>query len=302
LGLNRINVLAFVNSIEKLRILELASDEHPYTHYRARAYGGQFGLFMQFDAPEKATSQINDFFRKLVKENIVLHYELLPSIGIRNDIYADLSRYNAKMSSWTFSWEDWFTNLEKEKSSIPDKQKISEDFTVFQQSHFKILRMLTANASIKQTEIIEKLKLSRTQTHREYNYVMEKYIERIRFIYNREIFDLTETYIAIGSDLDKNKSDQIFSTINNNPPPFRLALDLIENNKILLWGNMTPAQASGFAFSMWRTISSTQIYTLYTKKSRLYWFYPENFDFQAMEWKSSKDYVIKDPLNRTLSK
>ena len=302
LGLNRINVIAFVNSIEKLRILELACDEHPYTHYRARVYGGQFGLLMQFDTPGNTTTQTDEFLRKLAKEDIILQYELLPSIGIRNDIYADLSRYNAKMSSWIFSWDDWFTGLDEEKSSLPVKQIITKDFSKFQQSHFKILRMLTANASIKQTDIIEKLKLSRTQTHREYNFVMENYIERIRFIYNREIFDLTETYITIGSDLEKSKSDQIFSAVKNNPPPFRLALDLIENNKILLWGNMTPAQASSFAFSMWRTISSTQIYTLDTKKSRLYWFYPDNFDFQIMEWKVSKDYVIKDPLNRTLSK
>jgi DNA-binding Lrp family transcriptional regulator len=302
LGLNRINILAFVNSIEKLLTLELACDEHPYTHYRARVYGGQFGLLMQFDTPINTIHLIEEFMKKLVKEGIIQQYELLPSTGIRNDIYADLARYNAKMSRWTFSWDEWFANLDKEKSILPKKQKIVNDFTTFQQSHFKILRMLTANASIKQTEIIEKLKLSRTQTHREYNYVIENYIERIRFIYNREIFDLTETYIAIGSDLDKNISGQIFSAINNNPPPFRLALDLIENKNVLLWGNMTPAQASSFAFSMWRTISSTKIYTLDTKKSRLYWFYPNNFDFQIMTWKTSKDYIIKEPFNRTITK
>lgn len=302
LGLNRINVLAFVNTIEKLRLLELACDEHPYTHYRARFYGGQFGLFMQFDAPGNTTGLIDEFLQKLDKEGIISQYELFPSVGTRNDIYADLSRYNAKMSSWTFSWNDWFTTLDKENEGLPEKQEIVKKYSSFQESHFKILRMLTANASIKQTDIIEKLKLSRTQTHREYNFVMENYIERICFIYNREMFDLTETYITIGSNLGKSKAGQIFSAVKNNPPPFRLALDLIENDKILLWGNMTPAQASSFAFSMWHTISSTQIYTLDTKKSLLYWFYPNNFDFQNMDWKVSKDYLIKEPLSRTLSK
>ncbi|MBN1327846.1 MAG: winged helix-turn-helix transcriptional regulator [Candidatus Heimdallarchaeota archaeon] len=300
LGLDRISVIAKVQSLEKLQLLEKACDEHPYTHYRARAFGGDFGLFIQFDTPINTTKLLGDFFKKLIKENIITSYELLPSIGIRYENYADLKRYNIKMSNWNFSWNEWFNNLPDVQLKIEDIKKVPIEYSKFQETHFKILRMLTANGSIKQTDIKEKLKLSKTQTHREYNYVMENYIETIRFIYNREIFDLTETYVAIGYNLTDKKVTQIFNAIKDNPPPFRLALDVLANNKLLLWADMSPAQASNFAFSMWQKNEQTKIYTLDTKKSRLYWFYPDNFDFNEKCWKVSEDYFITTPLKKTL--
>ena len=148
--MNRLNVIAFVDSIEKLRKLELACDEHPYTHYRARIYGGQFGLLMQFDNPRKTNDLINQYLKKLQKENIISKYSLLPSIGIRNDIYADLSRYNAKMSNWNFSWDEWFGKITQETEKLPKTVKEATDYSKFLESHFKVLRLLTANASLKQ--------------------------------------------------------------------------------------------------------------------------------------------------------
>ncbi|HUT80107.1 MAG TPA: winged helix-turn-helix transcriptional regulator [Candidatus Bathyarchaeia archaeon] len=301
LGLDRISVIAKVQSLNKLLLLEKACDEHPYTHYRARAFGGDFGLFMQFDTPINTTKLLDDFFKKLEKESIIKNYELLSSIGIRNENYADLKRYNIKMSNWNFSWNDWFSSLPDSKLKIQAAKKLPIDYSKFQENHFRILRMLTANGSIKQIDIKDKLKISKTQAHREYNYVMENYIETIRFIYNREIFDLTETYVAIGYELTDKKITQIFNAIRNNPPPFRLALDILADNKILLWADMGPTQASNFAFSMWQKNELTKIHTLDTKKSRLYWFYPDNFDFKEKCWKIDDDYYITTPIKKTLT-
>ncbi len=301
LGLDRISVIAKVQSLDKLQLLEIACDEHPYTHYRARAFGGDFGLFIQFDTPINTVKLLDDFFKELVNKNIIKDYELLPSIGLRNENYADLKRYNIKMSNWNFSWIDWFNSLPDTQEKIHAEEKILIDYSKFSENHFKILRMLTANGSIKQTDIKEKLKLSKTQTHRDYNYVMENYIDTIRFIYNREIFDLTETYVAIGYNLTERKIAQILAAIKDSPPPFRLAIDILANNRLLLWADMSPAQASNFAFSMWQQNEQTKIYTLDTKKSRLYWFYPDNFDFNDKCWKINEDYFIKTPLKKTMA-
>ncbi|NHJ49619.1 MAG: winged helix-turn-helix transcriptional regulator [Asgard group archaeon] len=300
LDLYRMNVLANVPTLDALEKLEKACDEHPYTHYRVRSFGCKFQLFMQFDMPNGTDKLLVDFLKQLEKQEIINSFELFPSKGLRTDVYADLSRFNAKLSSWNFSWEDWYNKLGTQTSKLPPVAKSEVDYTNFNKSYFQVLRLLTANATLKQTDLIEKLKLSKTQAHREYNFVMENFIETIRFMYDREIFDLTETYIAIGYNISSKLIAQIYHAINNNPPPFRLALDILENDSILLWGNMSPAQASGFAFSMWKFIPDMNIYTLDTKKSRLYWFYPDNFDFDKLEWKISKDYFITEPLDRVL--
>lgn len=301
LDLHRINVYAHVNSIQNLEILEKACDEHPYTHYRGRAFGGGFGLFMQYDIPPKTELYMSEFLDGLIQADIIDSYQLSSSTDHRIETYADLQRYNAKLSSWNFSWSDWFAALKKKKSALPEKPKESIDYQKFHPSHFKILRLLTADASIKQADIITKMKLSRTQAHREYNYVLDNYIDEIRFIYNREVFDLTETYIAFGFDISIELITSIYDEIKANPPPFRLVYDILENNQIFLWSNMSPAQASSFAFSIWTLLNNVQIYTLDTKKSEMYWFYPDNFDFNTYQWKTSKDYMVNEPLERTLS-
>ena len=300
--LKRVNVFAHSKSIEQLRRLELACDEHPYTHYRVRAFGGSFGLFIQFDMPENSVNLLCEFFQKLQNEEILESYILLPSSNLRTDVYADLKRYNVKLSSWVFSWKEWIKLTESFSSNIPSETREKNSYSDFNPIHFKILRMLTADGSLKQTDINDKLNLSRTQGHRDYNYVMDNYIEKIRFIYNREIFQLTETYIAFGQDIPKKSSARIFNAINEAPPPFRLSLDIIEDNGILLWANMSSSQATDFAFALWDKFTNIQIYTLDTKKSKLYWFYPNNFDFNKSNWNTSKDYFITEPIERTLKK
>ncbi len=298
LGLNRINIYAKVSTNEKLALLEKACDEHPYTYYRVRAFGGGFGLFMQFNIPSKSNTLLQGFIEKLRKEGIIEKYEWLESNQHNVESYSNLSRFNSEFSHWEFSWEDWFKQLRKPKATSPKIDNPKVDYSTFNPSHFKILRLLTADGSLKQTDIKVKLNLSRTQAHREFNYVMDNYIEKIRFMYDREIFDLNETYLAIGKEVEQNFSNQLFNTIVSNPPPFRLALDISDDNKILLWANMTHSQASGFAFSIWHEIPSAKIYVLDTKNSMMYWFYPENFDFDSMSWKTSKDYMINKPLER----
>ena len=65
---------------------------------------------------------------------------------------------------------------------------------------------------------------------------------------------------------------------------------------------MSPGQISDFTFSFWKMIPNFKVLVLDTKmkSSMMYWFYHENFDFEKKSWKISRDYMINDPINRTL--
>ena len=301
LGLRRLNVIAHVDSLENLEKLVLACNEHPYTHYRTRLLGGAIGLFIQFDIPENTVALIETFLQELEQNNIIQNFTLYPSTGIRKEVYANIKRFNFELSRWDFTWENWFESLENESISLPEKRKINTNFEKFQANHFQILRMLTANSELMQTEIMEKLPLSRTQAHREYNYVMDNYVDSIRTIYNREIFNLTESYLLVAKDLSEKFIARLFSAMNNNPPPFRFALDHIENNQLICWGNFTSIRAINLAYKLWEVTDKVELYTLDTRFSRLYWFYPDNFDFQTHQWRISKDYVVDKPLKTILT-
>lgn len=300
LGLYRINVLTKIPSIECMKIVENACDEHPYTHYRSRAYGEFFCLFIQFDIPVNSIQHVNEFFSELQKLGYVTQFEIYESTGIREELFPDLSRYNELTSTWEFSWEEWFSITLKEPVILPLPLKINNDFSQFQLFHFRLLRKLTSNALLKPKALEKEFELKKADARKHYNFVVNNYISRIRFLYDREVFDLSEYFIGIGTQLTMKEQATLYNRIKEYPPPFHLAIDILKHGNVLLWSNMSPSQASHFAYSFWENIPNFKIKTLSTKQksSALYWFYPPNFDFEEKQWIKTKEYMVKDPIER----
>lgn len=298
LGLQRVNVFVNTPTIEALEMVEVACKMHPYTHYRARFYGGTYGLFIQFDIPPNTLNRLHEFLVALRKRGFIANFDIYTSTGLRVGAFPDLIKFDCKTSNWNFSWEKWFSSFSEYPTSLDLPELPTEDYSNFQKIHFNILRELTANASIKQKEIQEKFKLSKTEAHRKYTYVRNNYVDKIRLIYNREAFDLTETHIAIGSFVHPKKQARIYNKMKEHPPPFHIALDLMKENHILIWAHMSPAQSSSFAFSIWKYLKNVQIFALSTRfgSSTIYWFYANNFDFNRRRWKTSRKYMVTQPL------
>ncbi|MHA1400875.1 MAG: Lrp/AsnC family transcriptional regulator [Candidatus Heimdallarchaeaceae archaeon] len=304
LGLQRISVLTSVPSFKALNILEKACWEHPYTFYRARTYGGEYGIFMQFNIPPNTDTRLQEFLIKLKQMGFLTDFRMFKSKGIRAHSSHDLSRYNYESSNWKFSWEEWFSTLHKNPSNLPEPILPTNNYSNFKKSHFEVLRLLNQNAEIKQIEISEKLKISKTEAHRQYKYVMDNYVSQVRLVYDRDNFYLTETYLAIGSFVTPERQAQIYHQLKNHPPPFQSAYDILNDNQIIFWANMSLNQANSFIFSIWQTLQHVKIYILSTKMrgSAIYWFYPPNFDFENMKWRDSRDYMVKEPIERLLKR
>ncbi|MCE7743242.1 MAG: hypothetical protein GOP50_12400, partial [Candidatus Heimdallarchaeota archaeon] len=178
--------------------------------------------------------------------------------------------------------------------------KVKRDFSTYKPIHFSILRELTTDASIKQTKIKETFELSKTEAHRHYKYVMDNYVDKVRLMYDRNSFNLTETYMAVANLSDSRTQGRIFNQLKENPPPFYVSVDMLEKSNLIMWGNMSPKQANEFAFSIWKALKNVEIYILSTKHggSSVYWFYPNNFDFENEDWKKSREYIVTEPLKR----
>ncbi|MBY8999663.1 MAG: hypothetical protein KGD64_01990, partial [Candidatus Heimdallarchaeota archaeon] len=176
-------------------------------------------------------------------------------------------------------------------------------YTKYKPIHFKILRELTSNtsdATKKQSELKEKFNLSKTDAHRHYNYVMDNYVDSVRLLIDRKSFNLTETYIAVASSVTKESKNQLYNLMKDKPPPFHVSMDILKGTNLLIWGNMSAPQASEFAFSIWNALQNVEVYVLNTrdKESRNYWFYDLNYDFNNESWKTSREYMIKEPLSQ----
>ncbi len=295
-GLSRINILALVPSINALKALEKLCDEHPYTHYRARMFGGTIGMFIQFDIPEGTLDLLEHLFSELKNQGLISKYTFYPSTGMRLSVDPDLSRYNFKLSSWNFNWNVWFATLSPYPPQLPLKIPPFIDYVHFDPIRLKILRVLTSDASITPETLTFMFNISITEATSQLQFVMEHFISDVRYLYNREIFGLSETIIAFGHNVEPQRVKKLFYGIKDTPPPFYSAFDVLKEDNLYFWATMSPAQIADFTFASWQNIPNFKTHILDIKSSMLYCFYPTNFDFEKRTWKDSNSYIVKTPL------
>ncbi|MHA1227000.1 MAG: winged helix-turn-helix transcriptional regulator [Candidatus Hodarchaeales archaeon] len=304
LGLHRITVIWSVENLEKLVKLEKLCDIHPYTHYRSRGYGQGFFLLAQFDVPEEVVPLMYELNSGLKKLGYCTDSNILESSGLKIETFSDLEFFDPHSNKWHFDWESWVKEVNKASTKISRSSKAKEvDLKIFDEMDFNILREITKNPAIKQAELMRKFSLSRTETHRRYNAVFGKLISCVRLRYDRILFNLVNTKLFWVSQASQEKTYKLYNTFKNIPPPFRLGMDILKEKGFLLWGGGLPTyQEQQLAFALWLLFPKYQVITLDTSiaSTAIYWFYPQNFDFSQYHWKTSREWVIDEPLKELL--
>ncbi|MHA1973940.1 MAG: winged helix-turn-helix transcriptional regulator [Candidatus Hodarchaeales archaeon] len=302
LGLHRITVIWTLANYENLKKLEKLCDLHPYTHYRSRGYGRGFYLIAQFDVPEEVIPLMYELNSILEKNEFCEESVILESSGKKIETFPELEFYDPETNNWHFDWESWVKEVNKAKSEINNSNNIKQlDLTIFDEIDFKILREITRNPMIKQAEIMRKFAISRTEAHRRYNLIFGKLISCVRLRYNRILFNLVNTKLFWIAEASSKKVAQLYNTFRNIPPPFRLGMDVLKDKGALIWGGGLPnIQEHELAFTLWLLFKKYEVITLDTSqdKAAIYWFYPENFDFESYQWKKSREWVIEQPLKQ----
>ncbi|MHA1973713.1 MAG: Lrp/AsnC family transcriptional regulator [Candidatus Hodarchaeales archaeon] len=300
LGLIRMNVLAFVNNFTDLQILEKACDEHPYTHYRSRFIAGDFGLFIKFDLPNDSIKLLTNFLDSLVTHDIITYYEFTINNGLHFETIPDISRYDTKNNKWDFDWQNWFKRLSTYPSESISIKNEPIDLSKIKPSHFKILRRLTENADFKQTDLRIELGLTRSEMSRQVQFIKDKMIQSSRLLLDLKAFDLSETYLVKSNSVDKKTQSRLIYAFENDPPPFNSTLEILEDDSLEIWSNLPSSIAQEMVYSCWSLLENSRTFVLSTseKSSMTYWFYDENFDFEKHKWKTSKEYIVTEPLSR----
>lgn len=300
LGLVRLSAFVTIPSMEAMKFVENACMEHPYTLYRARTYSGGFGIFIQYNIPQNTHHLIDLFLSSLKQEGYLTDFTILPSIGIRGESYPNLNKYDHKTGTWIFSWSHWIDYIDELKPFNVLKEVDPIDLSLLKPIHLEFLKDLSGNAHLKQADFMKSYKISRTAAFRHYNFVMDHIVNSIRFEYNRENFDLTDTYLILIDDFEKESYKLLLEGIKQAPPPFRFSVDFTTEGTLIIWTNLTPTLANEFIFSLFAKYSTTRAYFLNTRDSgsSSYLFYPENFDFEQKIWKDSQKYMVDDVLDR----
>jgi DNA-binding Lrp family transcriptional regulator len=309
IGLINVTIIAFVPKYKALKLVERACDAHPYTVYRSRLTGHQFGIFIKFYIPDQpeAVDNLMEYFDYLQNKGWITDDLIMKGSNTYHDqinIYPNLDYYDFEENLWNFSWDDWYQNMQ-DLANIPkivhseSVEKI--DLSELTKTRLTILNRLTKNASIKQADLMreESLNLSRTEAHRQYNYVMDNLISDIENAYDRSRFDLSDLNLFLIKNLEEETLNRIYYHLKNNPPPFRISLELLDNNSIIMWSSMNQRLAQTFGYEMWKICPQLKMYNLVYagSNSARYMFYVDNFDFRKNNWKISKKWMISDPIS-----
>jgi DNA-binding Lrp family transcriptional regulator len=299
LGLQRITVIWSIKNFNNLILLEKFCDIHPYTHYRVRGYGNGFVLFAQFDIPPKSISLMNELIEALEEEKYVIATEFLESSGYQIEAFPDLNFYDLQQNKWHFDWDEWLGLFDDQPETLPTPESQKIKLEEWKPIDFKILRELTKNPEIKQAELMRLFNLTRTHIHHKYNLVFKNLISNVRSRFDRFLFNLVNTRLFWIPNPSKEKTSKFFNLIDNAPPPFRFGIDVLKQNGFLFWGGALPSfHEHQLAMSIWKLFQSFNTYTLDTSEnaSMIYWFFPENFDFDSHYWKTDQIYFLEKPL------
>ncbi|MFX1254085.1 MAG: winged helix-turn-helix transcriptional regulator [Promethearchaeota archaeon] len=300
LGLRRMSFIWTLESRKDLSFMEKFCDIHPYTHYRCRGYGRGFILFTQFDVPPEVIPQMNELSTLLQEERYVRDITTLESSGARLETFPDLQYFDLDAREWVFDWNEWLSLILQQSETLTSKTSTpSLSLDEWDPIDFQILRNLTANAETKQADLMREFDLSRTETHRRYSKVFENLISSVRLSYNRILFDLVNTHLFWVRHPDKAQLHRFFNLMGSSPPPFRMGLDILKQDGFFLWAGAVPSiHEHHLAFSLWQLFGTFETYTLDTSigNSMLYWFYPNNFDFDTHYWRTDREYTIDQPL------
>ncbi len=298
LGLERHIILFRADSENQLVSLEAACDIHPYTHYRTRIYGPYAGLFTQFDIPPKGKQNLHAFIEGMKERGVCDEFTGLRSTGCRTSTVTNIERFDAKESRWDYDWKTWSQAIDMASAELSEQEPAIQTPSL-NSIDLNILKELTANANISQSELQEKYSISQSTASRKMIAVNENYIRSIRAQIDRSIFDVTSTKLFYCDSPDSHNRARVFNAFySDEAPPFPLSVDLLENGSMIIWGRMPPSQEHHLYYTLWRYLKGIQVFTMDTVKghSRLYWFYPENYDTTKKEWKTDLEWMVLTPL------
>lgn len=303
IGLHKIYILAEIPNLFSLKVVIQSCREHPYTYYRITSLNKNFGIFIHYNIPKGTEEYLTEYFNSLQNMGYIEKYTKLISHGksVRNS--TDLTYYNFDTGSWSFSWNDWLNKIQQ-MTEIPEfslkKEEINTDYSEFRKIHFQLLKNLSKNAALKQSELMKIHSLSRTDSSRHYNFVKDNFNFKAQMYYDYSKFQLNHTHMIKIDNFTDAGIKRLKYGFEKFPTPFLLTMDFTSNNSVIIWAKMDRLQAMDFAYAFWEYYPNLTYYTLEVSAngSAVYNFYPENFDFEVKDWKKSREYIVTEPLNR----
>jgi DNA-binding Lrp family transcriptional regulator len=295
LGLNTVDVFLKTDNYESIRNLEQLCDEHPYTKYRARSYGGIPGLFAQFRIPFGSHNRLRTLLESKINKRHLDSFWILPTANTQPIFsIARLEHWNNNSFTWDFDWSSWIES----DIEIPSAKKTGQSnprLDLLSKKDMYILSDLVHGARRKQKEIIDKLsamgiEFTSQEFSRRLRVLQDYFIQGYHVFIDPEAFDLYSNVI-LTANVEERFALELQAKMLSDPIPFRSTLKIQE--EFLFWYlRLPPSHMSRVLEYVHSNSSNLMVSLVDYENTEVYGIWPETFDEESKSWITSSEFMV----------
>ncbi|MFW9919079.1 MAG: hypothetical protein ACFFED_05725 [Candidatus Thorarchaeota archaeon] len=303
LGLEIDDFLVGVSSFDALKSIEKFCNEHPYTSYRARVYGGKTqGMILQFRQPDAARKHLEQALYRMKKAEMITTIRELPTLrAVYGSTYTRprLDNWVPEKMIWDFDWQDWWSKAPNDSETPPIKKPDDERID-FDLVDTKILQEITMNARRKNVDIITAMGLDpnakgvQQDFSTRLNRIKDELVESYRVFINWTHFDVYNTAFVIAK-AQADTTRKLITHLRNSEFPFGSSIRQTPSG--FVWSARLPsAHLSEMISLIWQISDSYELLMIDYKHSDVYGLWHGAFDQKTSDWRVDKDFCLDAPL------
>lgn len=303
LGLEIDDFLVGVSSFDALKSIEKFCNEHPYTSYRARVYGGKTqGMVLQFRQPDVARKHLEQALYRMKKAEMITEIRELPTLrAVYGSTYTRprLDSWNPDKMTWSFDWERWWDDA-PEIEDIPPVMRPADERIHFDALDVKLLQEITMNARRKNVDLIKAMGLDPNEKGLQQdistrlNRIKEEFVESYRVFINWTHFDVYNTAYVIAK-AQPETTRKLIMHLRDSEFPFGSSIRQTPDG--FVWSARLPsAHLSEMISLVWRIAESYELLMIDYKQSDVYGLWHGAFDNQTSDWRTDKEFCLDTPL------
>jgi hypothetical protein len=280
-------------------------DIHPYTHYRTLLIGSGLHGYAQFDIPNNSASEMYEFYSSI---RTILNSNDFQLINHHRSTYSELKldHFNHLTGNWDFHiFSDQNKSLEKiwETHNNVEEVYLQTQYSSIMEHlnpiEIQLIRELTINANVKAQNIHKFYQRDRT--------TISKYLKKLEtdvmgnptLYYDRSQFDLSSPQMIIGEVDMPQTINKLHRVFGDNRLPFRSEI-ISDGPRFIIILMVPPSLGPEISYFVWTKTQNIEMnsISLSLDNSWRYPFYPENYDIESSKWKTSKEYINTDIINK----
>ncbi|MBY9002281.1 MAG: hypothetical protein KGD64_15280 [Candidatus Heimdallarchaeota archaeon] len=312
LNLERHEVMFEISKYKSVLQVEEILKKHNYTRYHSRyTLGSTRGIYAQFDIPTNCKNFLIELSEKLKDIQCVDKFKFLEKGDVVATTGINLKYINWESLNWNFDTAEWFkTKIKKVINCDEDKNSISSNGQKINDIDLWILRSLSKNAMFSNIDILKDIEKETKELlgkkrekdlstiSRRLKYVKDNYISDNQLLINNKLFNLS-TQIMFNVTIADDVRDKLCQKMKQQPLPFRSALT--ETKTGFRWLIRCPSEyISELTNYIWKWEPTEMSVFYLMPESKLYWFYPLNYDVLENSWKDSYEHFF-EPIQKLIN-